>query len=44
VPVVFALSIPLAIVSVTAAKLLWIAILVCFALYRWRFGSIRDAH
>jgi uncharacterized membrane protein len=44
VPVVFALSIPVAIFNVTAAKLLWILILVCFVLYRVRFGSVRDTY
>ena len=44
VPVVFALSIPVAIFNVTAAKLLWLLVPVCFAVYRWRFGSIHDSH
>ncbi|MGH8982273.1 MAG: TMEM175 family protein [Acidimicrobiia bacterium] len=44
VPVVFLASIPVAIVNVTAAKLFWILVIVCFAVYRLRFGSIHDSH
>jgi uncharacterized membrane protein len=42
VPVVFAASIPVAVVNVTAAKVMWVLVVVCFVVYRWRFGSIRD--
>lgn len=44
VPIVFLTSIPVAIVNVTAAKLFWILVLVCFAAYRLRFGTIHDSH
>jgi uncharacterized membrane protein len=44
IPVVFAASIPVAIFDVTAAKLLWILVLVSFAVYRVRFGTIHDSY
>ncbi|HEX6313109.1 MAG TPA: TMEM175 family protein [Acidimicrobiia bacterium] len=44
VPVVFAASIPVALINVTAAKLVWLLVPACFVFYRWRFGSIHDAH
>jgi len=44
VPIVFAASIPVAIFNVTAAKLLWILVLVSFVVYRVRFGTIHDSY
>ncbi|MGH9050907.1 MAG: TMEM175 family protein [Acidimicrobiia bacterium] len=44
VPVVFAASIPVAIFNVTAAKLVWILVLVGFVVYRFHFGTIHDSH
>jgi uncharacterized membrane protein len=44
VPVVFLLSVPIALVNTTAAKLFWILVLVSFAVYRYRFGTIHDSH
>jgi uncharacterized membrane protein len=44
IPVVFAVSIPVALLNVTAAKLLWILVLVSFVVYRVRFGTIHDSY
>jgi hypothetical protein len=37
-------SIPVALLNVTAAKLLWILVLVSFVVYRVRFGTIHDSY
>lgn len=44
VPVVFAASIPVAFLSVTAAKFVWLLVPLSHLVFRRRFGSIHDAH
>ncbi len=44
VPLVFLVSIPIALVSVGAAKLVWLAVIPCHFALRRRFGNIHDAH
>jgi uncharacterized membrane protein len=44
VPVVFLVSIAVAVFSVDAAKFVWLAVIPCHFMLRRRFGSIHDAH
>ncbi|MGQ0802589.1 MAG: TMEM175 family protein [Actinomycetota bacterium] len=44
VPVVFAASIPVAFLSVAAAKFVWLLLPVCHLVFRRRYGSIHDTH
>ncbi len=44
IPVVFLASIPVSLLSVTGAKVVWLAVIPCHFVLRRRFGSIHDAH